>query len=331
MGFFWSKPVDAAADVSDLSGRVALVTGANRGLGYGIALLFARRGAKVYVACRSLSKAEQAITEMEASDPAVKGRLQPLEVDLGSVRKSRKAGENVLAQEGAEGRLDMLVCNAAQTGGAYAETEEGISTAIASNHLGHYALTRALLPLLERTALLPGADMRIVNVSSDAEAYAPKPVQFKSVQDFRQDAGQKEGGLMVQMARYGQSKLCNILLAKELQRRWAAAQPPIPGIALSLHPGGVATDGAKNFLGTWYHFIPMPFVAPEQAAGLVLFAAASPTVRRGKEYEGGYLRPGPKLAEPSKEAMDEELARDLWELSERVCEEIEQRGRRTSH
>ncbi|KZO91908.1 NAD(P)-binding protein [Calocera viscosa TUFC12733] len=326
MGLTGSKAFDPIVDVPSLEGKVALVTGANRGLGYAVSLALAQKGAKVYVTCRSLSKAEEAVRGMSTVDPGVALRLRPLGVELGSVRSAKAAGEEVLREEGESGRLDILVCNAAQTGGPYAETEEGISTAIASNHLGHFALTKTLLPLLERTARLPGSDVRVISVSSDAHSFTPKPVQFKTVADFRQDCGSKKGSIVVEMTRYGQSKLANILFAKELQRRWTAAG--VPGIALALHPGGISTQGARNFLGWWYLLFGLGFVSPEKAAGPVLLAAAGKRVREeGDKWKGAYVRPVGKVVAPSKEAEDMGLAKDLWELSERVCAEIEEKGR----
>ncbi|KZT55553.1 NAD(P)-binding protein [Calocera cornea HHB12733] len=297
-----------------------------RGLGYAVSLGLAQKGAKVYVGCRTQEKAEDAIKSMLVADPGVEGRLYPLQVDLGSVKASRVAGEAVVREEGAEGRLDILICNAAQTGGPYAETEEGISTAIASNHLGHFALTVALLPLLEKTARLPGSDVRVLSVSSAAHTFTPKPVQFKTVQDFRQDCGSKEGGIVIQMTRYGQSKLANILFAKELQRRWTAAG--VPAIALSLHPGGIATQGARDFLRWWYVLFGLGFLTPEKAAGNILFLAGGKRVEGGGGvWKGAYVLPGGTLGAPSEEAEDAGLAKDLWELSERVCAEIAEKGR----
>ncbi|EJT98036.1 NADP-binding protein [Dacryopinax primogenitus] len=312
------------ADVPDLSGRVALVTGANRGLGYAVAVILAQKGAKVYIACRSLDKAVQAVQQMEIAHEALKGRLIPLEVDLGSVRKSKAAGEEVIRLEGIMGRLDILICNAAQTGTPYEENEEGISTIMASNHLGHCALTLALLPLLDRTDLSPPCDVRVILVTSAGYALAPKPWQFKSVRDFRNDAGQKEGGLVTQLARYGQTKLANILFAAELQRRFKRHHTQ--SLALSVHPGGVVTSGAKNFLRTWYWVFAWGFVPPEKAAKAIVFDAASPKVRE-QGWGGAYLVPGGKKGKLQKGAQDETLAKDLWELSERVCKEIEEKGK----
>ncbi|TFY76492.1 hypothetical protein EWM64_g7520 [Hericium alpestre] len=166
MGFLFSKPsYDPRRDIPDLTGKVILVTGANAGIGLQTSEQLAIHGAKVYLACRTESKAKAAIAGIEDRTPSLKGqgRLMWLPLDLSSMRSSKKAAEEFLSKEK---RLDILINNAGRLADDYVLSPEGVELSVAVNHLGHFVLTTALLPLLKETARRPDADVRIIVVNT---------------------------------------------------------------------------------------------------------------------------------------------------------------------
>ncbi|EJT98037.1 daunorubicin C-13 ketoreductase [Dacryopinax primogenitus] len=320
-------------DIPDLTGRVAIVTGANIGLGYQTALQLANHGATVYLTTRSEAKALDTIKRLEEANPSLtdSGRLRWLELDLTLVHNAKAAAEEFLKKEA---RLDILVNNAGQMAADFEVTAEGLSHIMASDHVSPFAFTTALLPLLEKTARLPDADVRVVTISSIQHSYAPTSTKFVTPADFRDMCGPEESvnsSILQQTARYGQAKLANILFARELQRRWDAAG--IPGISISLHPGVVHTAGAERVArsfgaGILWPLVTLFIMTPPQGAITQLFAATSPDVRQNVEkYKGQYLVPYGSVATPSAMARREGLAEELWNLSEKVVQEILEKGK----
>ena len=186
--------------------------------------------------------------------------------------------------------------------------------------------TSILLPLLKKTALLPDADVRIVNVSSYGHNFAVN-VKFEEKEDF--NGPNRENGPKDNVNRYGYTKLMNILWTKELSRRLKVSVDDGGSriMCLSLHPGTVATEGITKWL--------MSFIWPvnyllnaayylfsytaDKASGTILIAAAAPNVRSERsEYDGAYLIPIGKIGKVSKDASDEKKQADLWNLTERI-------------
>ncbi|MFB4272015.1 oxidoreductase [Nonomuraea sp. GTA35] len=269
------------ASMPDLTGRTAVVTGANSGIGLPTALELARHGAHVVVAARDPDKGAQAVRLIlrEAPDARVEfGRLDL--ADLASVRRFA-AGVS---------ELDLLVNNAGVALISRQRTRDGFEMQLGTNHLGHFALTGLLLPLL---AARPGA--RVVTVSSDA--HAAGRIDFD-------DLGLERG--YGRMSAYGRSKLANLLFALELQRRAERAGVDLKSIAV--HPGTTATNIVK--LGPLQPLVRL--LLKSAAAGAVpsLYAATSPDVRGGE-----YVGPKAKLLRPSEKARSQELAARLWEVS----------------
>ncbi|TFY79516.1 hypothetical protein EWM64_g4499 [Hericium alpestre] len=164
MGFLFSKPsYDPKRDIPDLTGKVVIVTGANAGIGAQTVEQLAQHGAKVYLACRTESKARAAIADIEKANPALKGqdRLVWLPLDLSSLHSAKAAAEEFLTKEK---RLNLLINNAGRLTAEYVLTSEGIEESVAVNHLGHLVFTTTLLPLMKETAKEKGSDVRIVNV-----------------------------------------------------------------------------------------------------------------------------------------------------------------------
>ena len=210
------------ADVPDQSGRTAVITGANSGIGFEAARLLAQRGALLLLGCRDQGKAHDAVVRIRAVAPRADVRVVPL--DLASLRSVRAAAAQV--RSACEG-IDLLINNAGVMMPPYGVTADGFELQFGINHLGHFALTGLLL---DRLAGRPGA--RVVTVSSNS--HREGRINFDDLQSqhgYRRIAG------------YGQSKLANLMFTYELQRRLAAAGSP--AIAAAAHPGLTRTDLAR--------------------------------------------------------------------------------------
>src|SRR6476661_5272892 len=220
-----------SADVPDQSGRVAIVTGANSGLGYDTAAVLADKGAHVVLAVRNLDKGGEAADRIKATTPNAVVTLQ--ELDLSSLDSVARATDELRA---ARPRIDLLINNA---GVMYVPTREttkdGFEMQFGTNHLGHFALDGLLID-----NLLPVEGSRVVTVSS---------VGHRILARIHFDDPQLERGYN-RVAAYGQSKLANLLFTYELQRRLKAKDAPTA--ALAAHPGFSDTELMRYLPG----FIP---------------------------------------------------------------------------
>ncbi|WP_405164573.1 SDR family NAD(P)-dependent oxidoreductase [Nocardia sp. NBC_01499] len=287
------------ADIPDQSGRTAIVTGANTGLGFETAAALAARGAHVVLAVRNLDKGKQAQARILATVPDASVSLQQL--DLSSLAAIETAADELKA---AHERIDLLINNAGVMYPPKQSTEDGFELQFGTNHLGHFALTGRLL---DRLLSVPGS--RVVTVSSIGHRIRAA-IHFD---DLQWDNGYNRVGA------YGQSKLANLLFTYELQRRLAAAGAPT--IATAAHPGGSDTELMRH----------LPSVLNSVAARLVQNAAmgALPTLRAATDPDitgGQYLGPGgfaqsrgyPKVVQSSKQSHDVALQRRLWSVSEEL-------------
>ncbi|KAL5607182.1 hypothetical protein FOBRF1_007679 [Fusarium oxysporum] len=309
------RPKYSFDDIPSLAGKVALITGANTpdGVGYHIAHQLALKGAKVYVGARNLQKATKAIRIMLADSPQLKPEsLVPFAVDMGNFKQVQFAARKVVAEEP---RLDILVNNAAVLARPLDKDANGISISFGINHLGPFLLTRELLPLLNKTqAEHPG--VRIVNVASTAHYDVPTGAKFGSLEDFNNTYGSEDEPL-ANYLRYGYSKLASILHTKELQRRFD--QEGVDILALSVHPGGVATNGAAGYLGGRDNDIFRSNLSPFEGAITPFFAAAHPEPAQQRDkYAGSFIMPFGGLKEPTEDANNAELGKQLWTTSEKV-------------
>jgi NAD(P)-dependent dehydrogenase (short-subunit alcohol dehydrogenase family) len=272
--------------VTDLAGRTYLVTGANAGIGYATARELASRGGRVHLGCRSLAKGEAAVAAITAATGSDQVRLLLLDLaDLASVRKA--ADEFIRLGE----PLHVLINNAG-VGGARGRTADGFEIHFGINHLGHFALTMALLPLLTDSA-----PARIVNVASDAH-YQAKGIDFEGLRNRTKG--------VTGLPEYAVSKLCNVLFAAELGRRLAGT-----GVtAYSLHPGVVASEIWRRVPWPARQILTRRMLTIEQGARTSLYCATSPEVAG----ESGRYYDSCRAAEPSKIATPE-LAARLWEYS----------------
>ncbi|HEX2916249.1 MAG TPA: oxidoreductase [Chloroflexia bacterium] len=208
-----------AKDMPDQTGRVAIVTGANVGLGYESALALARKGAQVVVASRDQAKAQKAVNTLKEQVPGAK--IEFIRLDLASLAAVHEFASSFKERYG---RLDLLLNNAGVMGIPRRETADGFEMQLGTNHLGHFALTGLLLDLLLKTE-----GSRVVNTTSGAHVYGR--FHFDDPQ-LRQNYGRWKA--------YGQSKFANVLFTFELQRRLEAEG--YQTISVSAHPGGARTN-----------------------------------------------------------------------------------------
>ncbi|CEL63469.1 putative oxidoreductase C736,13 OS=Schizosaccharomyces pombe (strain 972 / ATCC 24843) GN=SPCC736.13 PE=3 SV=1 [Rhizoctonia solani AG-1 IB] len=322
MGAFSSRTTSATE--RNLAGRVLMVTGANRGIGFETAKQLYRLGGTVYLGVRSEENARQAMELIRADVKNSDGRLEWLPLDLSTVGKARESAEAFLKMED---RLDVLINNACIGDAPFGLNDDGIENMMATNHIGHYVLTTTLLDLMKHTSSKKDSDVRIVNVSSTVHnAWSKKTqISFSDPLDMSKPFPSKNPNTWSHtIARYSRTKLANLLFTKELQRRLDKEGSSI--ITVSIHPGYVATAAAREatakmpILG-WISNILVKLFFIDEAAGArnSVYAASNPTVRSDSEkHRGGFILPVGKLTLPSDLAQNQELASDLWNLTEKL-------------
>ena len=288
-----------AADIPSQAGKVALVTGANRGLGLEITSALAAAGATVVMACRDATRAQAGVDEVRRRAPQGRVEVMPLDLaQLASVRSFAAQFSNRFP------RLDILCNNASAILVPLQRTRDGFETHIGTNHLGHFALTGQLLPRLQAA---PAA--RIVNTSSLAHTMTP---------GMDLDDLHFERKPYKDMDAYSKSKLAALLFTFELDRRLKKAGLPIA--AAAAHPGYAATN---MDLGGFFMRLSTKLFAQPAAMGALpaLYAATAPGVAGGEYYgPGGFkeLKGYPKKAVARPEARDPALAARLWAMSEQL-------------
>jgi NAD(P)-dependent dehydrogenase (short-subunit alcohol dehydrogenase family) len=285
-------------DIPDQTGRTAIVTGANTGIGLETARMLALKGANVVLACRNPDKGKAAVDQVLAARPAGRATLAVLDLsDLDSV--AALAAKFAASNE----RLDLLVNNAGVMIPPLGRTKQGFELQFGTNHLGHFALAARLLPLVLRT---PGA--RIVVVSSSAHNWGR--IDFDDLNWERRPYRA--------WAAYCQSKLANQLFALELHQRLSSAGSGVR--VTSAHPGWTATDLQRSS-GWMRVFNPLFAMKPADGALPTLRAATDPSATSGS-YWGPRGLTGmngpPAPARVADRAQDLAVAARLWEVSEKL-------------
>jgi NAD(P)-dependent dehydrogenase (short-subunit alcohol dehydrogenase family) len=290
-----------AADIPDQTGRVAVITGANTGLGYETAAALADHGARVVLAVRNLDKGKDAAARITANSPHADVALQ--ELDLTSLDSIRAAADQLRS---AHDRIDLLINNAGVMWTPQSTTKDGFELQFGTNHLGHFAFTGLLLD-----RLLPVAGSRIVTVSSMGHRIRAA-IHFD---DLQWERGYSRVGA------YGQAKLANLLFTYELQRRLA---PRGTTIAVAAHPGGSRTELTRNLPALLARVAPVIeplFQGADMGALPTLRAATDPGVLGGQYYgpDGfGEQRGYPKVVASSDKSHDVDVQRRLWAVSEEL-------------
>ncbi|MEU4212659.1 oxidoreductase [Streptomyces sp. NPDC026206] len=295
----------SASDIPDQSGRTAVVTGANSGIGYVTARELARRGARVVLACRDTTRGKAAEELLRAQAPGAQVRLARLDLaDLDSVR--------TFAADLAEERLDLLVNNAGVMALPHRRTVDGFEMQFGTNHLGHFALTGLLLPRLRAAG--PGA--RVVTVSSGLHFLGtvdPRDVNM----DHRYR----------RWIAYGRSKSANLLFVHELARRLTAEGSGV--VAAAAHPGYAATNlqtaGARMEERAWAERAAELLnravaQSAEEGALPSLYAATAPGVRQD-DFFGPRVqlwRGSPARSLRASWTRDDRASAGLWAVSERM-------------
>ena len=291
----------------DQSGRIALVTGGNGGLGYETSKALAAAGAHVVMACRNLAKAETAAARIREARPDAS--LEVVACDLSSQASATKAAEEIRSRHE---RIDLFIANAGVMATPRRITGDGWELQLATNHLGHWTLAGRLL---DRLLDVPGS--RVVTVTSFLHKIGR--IDFDDLHGKR---------LYNRWLAYGQSKLANLLFAHELSRRLLAAGQPT--LSAAAHPGYSATElqiagpslGGKRVLPGLMG-LGNRLLAQRAAMGALptLYAATAPKVVSGTLIgpDGPFeMRGYPEVVAPSRRAQDPRLAARLWDVSEQL-------------
>lgn len=289
-------------EIGDQTGRTALVTGGNSGIGFCTAQRLREHGAAVVLGCRDVGRGKAAATALQALGPGVPVRT--LALDLASLASVRAAAALL------DGRLDLLVCNAGVMLAPAGRTEDGFEPHLGVNHLGHFALTGLLLDRLlatpgSRVVVVASLGHRQARIDPDHLGRAPSRLRF---------------------ADYARSKLANLLFAQELHHRLTAAGAS--SIAVAAHPGGARTNIVRHSARLsrrlarqdqgWRRHL---FQEPEVAALSVVRAATDPTAAGGEFYgpDGPFGLTGrPSLTRAAPRVYDRHLQRRLWTASEEL-------------
>jgi NAD(P)-dependent dehydrogenase (short-subunit alcohol dehydrogenase family) len=289
------------ADIPDQRGRVAVITGANTGLGYETAAALAAKGAHVVLAVRNLDKGKDAAALISKRHPDADIALQ--ELDLTSLESIRSATDQLRSDHD---RIDLLINNAGVMWTPKSTTQDGFELQFGTNHLGHFAFTGLLLD-----RLLPVAGSRVVTVSSLGHRIRAA-IHFDDLQWERNYS---------RVGAYGQSKLANLLFTYELQRRLAHGGTTI---AVAAHPGGSRTELTRHLPPLLARVTPLiePLLQGADMGALpTLRAATDPGVVGGQYYgpdgfgeQHGY----PKVVASSSKSHDVEVQKRLWAVSEEL-------------
>jgi NAD(P)-dependent dehydrogenase (short-subunit alcohol dehydrogenase family) len=285
------------ANIPDQTGRTAVITGANTGLGYETADALAARGARVVLAVRNLDKGKAAADLITRAHPGAEVSVQ--ELDLTSLASVAEAADALRA--GLDG-IDLLINNAGVMMTPKSTTKDGFELQFGTNHLGHFALTGRLLD-----RLLSTPDSRVVTVSSNGHKFGR--IRFDDLQSERRYS---------RAGAYGQAKLANLLFTYELQRRLADASTS----ALAAHPGSSRSELGRNVP----RFVQIAFsslqVQGADMGALPTLRAATDPAAVGGQYYGpsGFLELGgsPEVVASNKRSHDVDVQRRLWTLSEEL-------------
>ncbi|KAK3830136.1 MAG: hypothetical protein JOS17DRAFT_747081 [Linnemannia elongata] len=298
-------------EIPDLSGKVAIVTGANSGLGYATTVALAGHGARVFLACRNRERAMDAIERArkeikEKFKYVQEPKLEFLELDLNDMNKTREAARSFLSK-GLP--LHILINNSGMVT-PFGLSADGVEQTFAVNHMGHFVFTMNLLDKIKESQ-----PSRIVILSSMGhECTVPGGIDFDTLNDQSKSDP---------LTRYGRSKLANILMGRALARRLANERVYV-NVA---HPGLVKTElmghanEIKSFSTKFFDILTNTVaMMPETGALTQLYLATSPEIEN-KDIRGRYFAPIANEYQPSSYARDDKLGEKLWTFSEQLARE----------
>lgn len=278
------------SDVEDtiMQDKIVVITGANSGIGFETAKALAEQGAQVVMACRDATRAEAALQDLKQAVP--QAQVQLMDLDLASFDSIHAFAQSFKSQFK---QLDVLVNNAGLFPMTEQKTTEGFEMQFGVNHLGHFLLTHLLLPELKAAG-----NARVVNVASMIH-------QIGKI-DFNSFKGEKA---YKPLKAYGQSKLANVLFARELAKRYES-----DGISsFSLHPGGVGTNIAgRGFLRKTLYRIFGGQMSPKRGAQTSIYLATEPGI---EVHSGAYFGQSSNKKASSKPGQDMAMAKRLWDAS----------------
>ncbi|KAI9335267.1 hypothetical protein BDR26DRAFT_839423 [Obelidium mucronatum] len=296
--------------IPDLTGRVFVVTGGNAGIGFETCLQLAKKKATVIMASRSEERAKAAIANIETAS-GIKGNVEYLHLILNDLKQVDAASSELLSRHP---KIDVLINNAGIMAAPFALSADGIEDQFATNHVGHFLLTKRLIPALQK-----GTEPRIVNLSSSYHNKAPLPegIRFDKINDPK---------AMGVWDRYGQSKLANVLFTKQLNKLYGDKI-----IVNSVHPGFVNTDLTRGVVanyGSWFKPVMdlvkrVSALSPQEGALTSLYAATSPEISE-KGLKDRFFWPIARDGtdtDTTALGKDADLAQRLWEFTEALVSE----------
>ncbi|KAI1941125.1 hypothetical protein LOZ66_001633 [Ophidiomyces ophidiicola] len=302
------RKFDPEKDIVDQSGKVVLITGGNAGLGKEAVLQLAKHHPdRVYLAARNPDKAHAAIEEIQKALPQP-ADIRYLPLDLSSFPSVRRAAQQFVSDSD---RLDTLILNAGIIAPQPSTAESGHELNLCTNHLGHFLLTKLLLPTLVKTAERENADVRVITIGSMAWQMAPPLSSILSTNTLLSEN---------QYVRYGASKAANMVFAAELARRY----PQL--VSVSLHPGVIftglydPTSAVNPVIGMSVKVLKLVTTSEQQGTLNHLWAAGS---KIGTLKSGEYYTPVGVGGWKNKWVEDKEAGKKLWEWSEEAVSEFQ--------
>jgi len=291
---------DPAKDIPSLKGKVILITGGNLGLGKQSALdLSKHTPSELWIAARGEESGKAAVEEIRKVSPGVSVKF--LRLDLASFKSIKEAARTFLSSVS---RLDTLYLNAGMMGGPHVTTEDGYEKQFGTNHMGHALLFKLLKPFLLQTALIPGADVRVIILSSAGHRFGKGKLLFDSFKSTAKELSPVD--------KYCQSKLANLLYARALAKH-------VPEItSVSIYPGDIKTGLFTSNGGSWFItvirnvLLPLTAVSVEDGVKNQLWAGTAKGVKSGEYYE-----PVGVTGKQSVYAYDDDVAEKLWEWTEK--------------
>lgn len=302
-----SLSFNPSTDISNLAGKVILITGGTAGLGAGSITELAKHSpSHIFFSGRNQSNADELMARIHKTSPSVP--LTFIKCDISSFASVKAAAETFKAKAD---RLDILMLNAGIMATPPGVSEDGYEIQFATNHLGHALLVKLLLPTLLSTASQPTSDVRIINLTSIAYKQAPSQgIDFATLKSPQASLGGMIPG--PRWSRYGQSKLAQLLYTRQLAQHYSSI------LCVAVHPGVVMTglfEGLPFWTALPVRVINLGRETPvEQGHWQQCWAA---TCERGALKSGGYYEPiGREVTPATRQARDEELAERLWRWTE---------------